>query len=128
MKILQVLILVFGLFVVADAQNISERSEKSTLSGTVFDETGAVIPETKVTFTDKAGKVFSVSTNEDGVFQIELNEGKYTVEFYKTNFKRYKIENYRLAFRSKMQFDISLEVAAMINIMPVSSKKIKRKT
>src|SRR5438045_1663733 len=108
-KVLQVLILVLNLAVFAAAQKVSERSEKTTLGGTVFDNAGALIPQTKVTFTNQAGKVYTALTNEDGVFKIELNQGKYTIEFYKFGFKRFKIENYQLAFKSKMQFDVSLE-------------------
>ncbi|MEP6903933.1 MAG: carboxypeptidase-like regulatory domain-containing protein [Actinomycetota bacterium] len=127
MKIMQILVLVFGLFVVVNAQNVSERLEKSNLSGTVFDETGAVITQTKVAFTSKTGKVFNTVTNQDGIYQIELNEGNYLIEFYKEGFKPYKFENYKLAFRSKMQLDVSLDVGAMIDTYPIRSKKKKRK-
>jgi len=110
MKFLQVLVLIIGFAVLANAQNVSQRGDKSTLSGTVFDQHGAVISQTKVTFTDNSGKVFAIFTNEDGVYEIELIEGKYTIEFYKAYFKPYKIENYNLAFKTKMQFDVVLEV------------------
>lgn len=131
MKFLQLTILILGLFIFAgNAQTITDRSEKSVLSGTVYDEYGAVIPQTKVSFTNADGKIFDTVTNEVGVFSIELNEGKYKIEFNKEGFAPYKIENYKVSFKTKMSLDISLDVGAMIDPIPVPAikkKLIKRK-
>ena len=126
MKILQILVLMFGSIIAVNAQTITDRSEKSILSGTVFDDKGSVIPQTKITFKTKDGKEFSTMSNQEGVFKIELNEGKYSIEFYKEGFERSVIDNYKLAFRTEMKLDISLEVGAMINPIPVPTKN-KRK-
>lgn len=109
-KILQILVLIFCLSVVVNAQTITDRSEKSILSGTVFDKYGAVIPQTKITFTNKDGKEFITISNEEGFYKIELNEGKYEIEFDKEGFQKLVSDNYKLAFRSKIQLDISLDI------------------
>ena len=127
MKILQILVLMFGLFiVVTNAQQVSEYAEKSTVSGTVFDDKGAVIPQTKVTFTNKAGAVLSTMTDRNGVYQIEINEGKYTISFFKEGFEISKIENYKLAFRTEMRLDISLDVLTYINTIEIVTPTKKK--
>lgn len=111
MKVLQILALMFVFYVVAgNAQTITDRSEKSILSGTVFDEQGAVIQRAKITFTNQAGNEFIVLSNDDGVYKIELNEGKYKIEFSKEGFQNSVIDVYKLAFKTNMQLDISLDV------------------
>jgi hypothetical protein len=111
MKFLQICVLTLGLFVfVNNAQTITDRSEKSVLSGTVFDEQGAVIQRAKITFTNQAGMEFIVLSNDDGIYKIELNEGKYKIEFSQEGFQTSIIDVYKLAFKTKMQLDISLEV------------------
>lgn len=111
MKILQLTVLILGLFVFAnEAQTIADSSEKFVLSGTVFDGQGAVIQRTKITFTDQSGKEFIALSNDDGFYKIELNEGKYKIEFSQDGFQSTIIDTYKLAFKAKMQLDISLDV------------------
>lgn len=103
------------------------QTEPAILSGTVFDDKGAVIPQTKISFTDSKGKVFKTFTNDDGVYSIELSEGKYKVEFNKENFSPYRIENYYIPFKTKMYLDISLEVGTIIDTITVSPKRLSKK-
>lgn len=110
MKIFYVLVLIFGLVVFVNAQTISQYAEKSQLSGTVTDAMSAVIQNSRVIIRDKTGKIFETITNEDGVYKIELNEGNYSIEFSATGFKTFKIENYKVSFKGKMMFDVSLDV------------------
>jgi len=50
MKVLQILVLIFGLVILANAQN-------SVLSGTVYDQDGSVIPNAKTKLKDRKIKV-----------------------------------------------------------------------
>ena len=105
MKVLQILVLIFGLTVFANAQKV-------ILSGTLADETGAVISNTKITATNTSGKTFLAYTNDDGIYQLEISNGIYSIEFEAAGFKIYKIEKYKVApiIKGKMNLDVVLEV------------------
>jgi hypothetical protein len=87
-------------------------AQKVVLKGTIADESGAVISNTKVTATNSERKAFQALTNEDGVFQLELLSGVYSIEFEATGFQVYKIEKYKIAplVNCRMNLDIVLEV------------------
>ena len=120
MKVLQILVLIFGLLVVANAQ-------KAILSGTVFDRNGAVIITTKVVAINVKGQKFESTVDEDGKYTLELPIDIYSIEFNATGFEKVKIENYRIvnSDNGKMFFDISLNVAGdgPICILTVESPK-----
>ena len=126
MKIATLFLLIAGMMAAVSGQNVSGLSEKSSLAGTVFDQYGAAIPQTKVSFTAKNGRVFSALTNQEGVYQIAINEGIYIIEFFQTGFMHYKIENYNISFTTTMRLDVSLIVGATIDTIPIRSKTKKR--
>ena len=72
MKVLRILVLIFGLVVLANAQ-------KSFLSGTVYDSNGAVILGTKVYATNVKGQKIETIVNTDGNYLLELPVGVYTI-------------------------------------------------
>lgn len=128
MKFLQILILLFGLTIFANAQ-------KAILSGTVYDMNGAVIPNTKVVAQNKSGKLFETRTDENGIYNLELLPDIYNIEISRGGFAAIKLNNYRVpqAFDGKMNFDVSLSVVGdgVICRLTVSSApktKIKRKS
>ena len=120
MKILQILVLMFGLTVLANAQ-------KAILSGTLYDANGAVIPEVKVTAVNEKGEKFEAVTNDDGVYSLSLPYNRYESGTSSANFKIAKFEiivdlQYRgfekfvvkdfkfiPAYSGKMIFDIALD-------------------
>ena len=128
MKLLLILLLVFGLFTCAEAQDISVNAEKSTLGGTVTDINGAILVDARVNLVGKLGKVFSTSTNDQGVFRIEVNPDIYRIEFSREYFQTYKIEGFRVANRSRMQLDVALNVAPIIDTLdvPMSKEELKQ--
>jgi hypothetical protein len=58
-------------------------SPATSISGTVFDPLGAVVPNTKIKLTDTEGKTERETvSNEDGVYRFEnVEEGKYRLAF-----------------------------------------------
>ena len=65
------------------------QSERGTISGTVQDATGAVVPGAKVTLTNsQTGVTFSLPSNASGEFTVpQLPVGTYTVKFEKEGFR-----------------------------------------
>ncbi len=126
MKLLQVLVLIFGLVVLANAQ-------KTSLSGTVYDSNGAVILGTKVYATNAKGRKIETIVNTDGNYLLELPIGIYTIEFNSANFKSVRFENYQVVNSNtgKMCLDISLSVVGtgVVGVLTVESpKNNKRKS
>src|SRR5436853_747887 len=70
------------------------QSDRGTISGTVRDTTGAVIPGAKVTATNTATNVVNSSvTNEVGEFTVpNVQVGTYTVEATKEGFRPSEIK------------------------------------
>ena len=55
-------------------------AQTSTLSGHVFDESGAVVPRTNVTITDSRGSARTVASGADGVYSLTgVAPGNYSV-------------------------------------------------
>jgi hypothetical protein len=111
MRALQISLFILGIFALADAQNLAVITEKSTIKGTVMDIQGAVIPGTKVNFTGKSGKTYSTSTDAGGVFRLQVSVDIYRVEFLQFGFATYKVEGYRVGFKTPLQLDVVLNVA-----------------
>jgi len=136
MKVLQILILIFGLSVFANSQTTNE----SMLSGTVYDANGSVIPEAKVTAINRKGEKVESVTSEEGIYTLNLPFNKYNSSFGFTVVK-YDIIVEAIGFKKsmtkdfafipsqlgKMQLDIGLDVAVSADIITVPSKKRKSK-
>jgi len=114
MKVLQILSLIFGLFFVVHSQNIAEKSAETILSGTVYDDVGAHIPNAVIKIVGSDKKEFVTKANEDGTFEIKLFPGIYSIQIESVElqgFQTFKLEKYRIApsDKGKMNFDIVLE-------------------
>jgi len=107
MKFLQILVLILGLFIFANAQN-------ATLTGNVYDKHGSLIQYAAVKAKSKDGKEYTTKSNEDGIYEIELVNGTYSIEFSANLFETYTIQNYRVssAYKLKLNLDVILEVEA----------------
>jgi hypothetical protein len=90
-----------------------ENVPQGTLTGTIYDESGAVIPETEIILTNAAGKKFRTSADEDGFYKIIVLPGIYTVEAEYPKHKgweKFKIEKYEIASNPNIILDITLKV------------------
>src|SRR5437763_8174057 len=72
--------------------------DTGTISGTVRDNTGAVIPQAEVSVTSVAtGAVRKTTTNSDGDYLIAgLPAGQYNITVSAAGFKRYQATNLTL--------------------------------
>ncbi len=88
-------------------------SEKSTLTGLVYDDNGAVIANAviKVRGVDKIENTFK--TNDDGVYEIKLNPGNYSIQVESPGFQTFRIDKFRVvsSYKGKQNLDIAMEVA-----------------
>lgn len=87
----------------------------ATVTGTVTDSTGAVIPDATVTATNVAtGVQTNGRSNAEGVFTIaQLREGTYTVRASKTGFKEFVVQDIVLAGRDYRRVDVQLQIGSV---------------
>lgn len=114
-----VLLLGLGLFgVIAVAQTTTVGS----ISGTVRDPQGAVVPGAEVTFTDKAtGNSHTVTADDNGFYVApSLPVGSYTVSTSPQGFKK-TITNVDLHVGDKLVVDLKLEVGSVSETVTVAS-------
>lgn len=93
----------------------NSQSTFASITGTVQDATGAVVPNAIVTATNLATNVtISTKSNEAGTYTIaQLIEGTYTVRAESTGFRPYVVGNVRLTARDVRRVDVRLEVGTV---------------
>ena len=84
----------------------------ATLTGTVTDTTGAVIPNAQVTALNvDTNTQHSVQTNGDGAYRIEfLPVGSYKLEVTATGFKAYTRTGLELTVAQIAQADVMMQI------------------
>lgn len=92
-------------------------ASRASISGTIFDQMGAVIQNAKVTiFSVDASKTESASTNEEGVYKFEkLKPGTYRIESESPGFKK-TITQVVVAEAQETISDASLDVGMEITV------------
>src|SRR6185437_9866517 len=107
----------FCLFTIAPRATLAQSSNTGTISGTVTDNTGAVVPDAAVTLTDKAtGNSRTATTNSNGQYIFAyVNPGTYDVKVTKQGFQTTVTSN------QVVQVGIQLTVNAKLQIGSVST-------
>jgi Carboxypeptidase regulatory-like domain len=83
----------------------------ATLNGKVTDQTGAVIPQATVTVTAPGGQQSSVTTNQEGAFEIQsLVPGTYNVAAGAKGFTTYQKSGVELTAGQRQTLNLSLQV------------------
>ena len=88
--------------------------DRSTLTGTVTDPSGAVIPGANVTVVSASnGKQREVLTNGDGIYRVpKLPAGNYLITFSSDRFRPLRFENVNLEVGQVATLDAQLSLAA----------------
>lgn len=119
MKIIRVLVLIFGLVVLVNAQ-------RSALTGTVYDASGAVIPKAKLIAINEKGEKFETVTNDEGIYvlnllfhsvdaktSVDLKVAKYeiVVDLENRGFEKFILKDFKFvpSYKGKMNLDIALD-------------------
>lgn len=107
--------------VAAMATAVSAQEFRGTISGTVSDPNGAVVPSAVVTIRNRGTNATNtVTTNSEGGFSVPLLQpGMYTISVTGTGFKTSTRENVELKVDDRISADFQLEIgtAAEVNIV-----------
>ena len=95
-----------------EVERFKETSSGGSISGTVTDPQGAVIPGASVTLLDSNGNVFrSLTSNDDGAFRFDhVPNGSYKVEVTANAFKKLIIDNVSVAGAHNALNNVALEL------------------
>ncbi len=105
-------------------------STVGSISGTVRDPNGAIVPKAEVVILDeKTGVSRTVKTNDDGVYSaLGLPVGVYTVSTAPQGFKRTVASNLELHVNENLQVNLTLEVGAVSETVNVASGDVTVET
>src|SRR5437870_3938019 len=94
------------------APTVFGQGERGAITGTITDETGAVIPDTEITVTDPATNLtYTTNSTGAGVYRVSsLPPGIYKVIASKTGFKQALAENIRVAVGTTVNVDLKLQI------------------
>jgi len=100
------------------------QTNKGELTGTVTDQSGAVIPDATVRITNPAtGFVRETKTTGDGNYSApSLDVGVYTVEVSAPNFQTARNENVKLNVGSTQGLDFVLQAGQVADVVTVTSE------
>ena len=98
----------------------------ATLSGTVVDQAGAVIPDVKITVLNTATAAKrDVSTNPQGDFSVALlPPGKYSLRAVRTGFARIEIPNITLNTNDERRLLVNLKVGQVTETITVDASTL----
>ncbi len=106
------------------------QSDRGTLTGTVQDASGAVVPGAVVTLTNTStGAAMSVPTNEAGDYTVpQLPPGTYTVKVEKEGFRPASVTGIELNASATVRADATLEVGTAVQAVEVSASAMALST
>src|SRR5258705_9753378 len=92
------------------------QSERGTVTGTIQDASGAVVPAAKVTLTNtQTGVAFSIPSNDAGEFTVpQLPVGLYSIKVEKEGFRPATINGLVLNASQTVRADAKLEVGSAV--------------
>ena len=95
----------------------------ATITGTVIDQSGAVVPKAVVTATNlETNYKNSAESNESGAYTIpQLREGSYTLEAKAPGFQDFRADKIVLAARDMRRIDIRVDVTAVSTNVEVNA-------
>jgi len=101
-----------------------------SVSGTVTDSSGAVIPSAKVILTDMdKGFAFNSTTDASGRYLIrQVPPGRYKMAAEAPNFQSQRKEGIRLSINQNTSVDFSMKVGAQNQIVEVTSGAVQLET
>src|ERR671913_162862 len=102
---------------------VSAQERFGGLTGTVTDTSGAVLPGTTVTITNKvSGSVKSVVTSGDGLYTVQdLDPGRYSVTIELSGFAKSEIPDVAISLGKTIKVDAQLKVGDLTEVVQVSA-------
>ena len=113
-----------ALFMTLAAANVFAQSDRGSITGTVTDPSGAVVPNAKVTATSlDTGEARETTTSGEGSYTLpELKAGRYKITVEAQGFKTATVDEYKVAVQVTHSLDLKLEVGAVNDVVTVTGE------
>lgn len=114
--------MVLGL-ILFSTRPLTAQTTFATITGTVTDSSGAIVPGVTVTVTHATTNIQTATqSNEAGVYTLpQLKEGEYTLRAHHAGFKEFVVKNITLVARDQRRLDVRLDVGQLAAAVEVSS-------
>ncbi len=111
------------LLLLAAVASLAAQTGQGTLTGTVSDSTGAIIPNVTIRVVSTETKfVHSTATNDQGLYRSPyLNPGIYEVHYEALGFKRLVRSNILIRSTETLRLDVLLEVGTVVESVEVGA-------
>ena len=112
------------------ATSVLAQSERGTISGTVHDASGAVVPGAKVSVTATATNTTQVYTTTDsGDFTApSMAVGQYDIRFEKTGFRTAELRGVTVNAATSVRADANLEIGSAATTVEVQATGVQLHT
>ena len=105
------------------------QSDRGTITGTITDPAGAVIPSASIEVKNQGtGTVYQGGTSTTGNYVISLPVGRYEMSVTVTGFKKYVRQNLTVQVATDTRQDVQLEVGAATESVTVTEEAPLLKT
>src|SRR5262245_61080406 len=103
------------------APHLHGQLTRGTLSGTVQDASGAVVPDALVKITNRATNITNESrSNAEGIYRfVAVEPGWYTVDFSKAGFDTRKVENVQVSTSQDVTLNQTLAISTAATTVQV---------
>lgn len=119
---MQRLVVLAGMLSLA-LQTIFAQTITGTITGTVTDQSGAVVPNVRIVTTNTGTNVSTTATsNDSGIYNLLfLPAGEYTVAAEAQGFKRATVDAFRLEVNQTARVDVQMQVGATTETVEVTA-------
>jgi hypothetical protein len=122
--------IVLIILLVCGGRLFAQSGATGTISGTVTDSSGAVLPNIKVTVTNTAtNQAFHTVTSSAGDYSApSLNPGTYVVTVEAAGFEKSKTTAFTLTVDQNVRIDLALKTGAVTETMEVTAQAVELDT
>ena len=117
--------MLLGLLLLAALPALAQ--EKTTITGTVTDATGAIIPNAEIVIANAAtGSTRTLVSNNDGIYTAtDLGIGKFTLKVTVAGFKSFDLTNIQLNVNDVRKLDVHLTVGGTSDVVTVEANALQ---
>lgn len=120
----KIVVFVLSLALLLPAVAFSQLVSKGSIQGTVYDSTGAVVPDAKVTLTSEFGSREGMTAGEGTFLFLALEPGKYNLKVEKAGFKIAEAKEIAVRLNERASVNITLETGAITQTIEVTETSI----
>jgi hypothetical protein len=112
-----------SLLVLATTQFLTAQANRASITGTVTDTSGAIVPGVEVTATNLDTNVpINTVSNQDGIYVVpNLPPGRYSIQFKRDGFETVQRPAITLISTEVARIDVALKVGAVTQSVTVTS-------